>query len=434
MGDPGRWSVAFSGMAAPVPEYNWSGNYQYRATTVHHPANRDELRRLVAGAPSVHALGSRHSFTAIGDATELIALDRMGEQVTIDRQASTVTVPAATTYAELAHTLNSQGLALANMASLPHISVGGAIATATHGSGERLGNLATSVTGLELVTSSGDVVVSQRGDRDFDGLVVGLGALGVVTRVTLAVEPYYEASQLVYEEMAWEALFDHFEEIEAAGNSVSVFHRLGERTEQLWVKRHAPTEDCPSEMFGARLATAHRNPVTGADPVNATPQLGEVGPWSERLPHFRSGFTPSWGEEIHSEAFVARDDGIAAIRILRELADEIRPLLLVGELRAVAADSLWLSPEYGRDTIALHFTWRRDQRAVEQAVATVESALKPLGVRSHWGKVTSLRAADLEPLYERLSDFRRLRDDLDPRGAFVNDWLRAHLLGDPRGA
>jgi alditol oxidase len=416
-------------MTTTTPERNWSGNYQYCATTIHHPAGRDELRRLVAEASNVHVIGSRHSFTAIGDATELIALDRMQDRVTINREASTVTVPAATTYAELADTLNSAGLALANMASLPHISVAGAIATATHGSGERLGNLATSVTGLELITSSGDVVAFQRGDPDFDGLVVGLGALGVVTRVTLAVEPYYEASQLVYEEMEWDALFDHFNEIEAAGNSVSIFHRLGKRTEQVWVKRHAPAAEGPSELFGARAATAHRNPLAGADPVNVTPQLGNVGPWSERLPHFRSGFTPSSGEEIQSEAFVPRANGIAAIRTLRGLADEIRPLLLVCELRAIAADSLWLSPEYGRDTIALHFTWRRDQHLVEQVVAKIESALKPLSVRSHWGKVTSLRAADLAPLYERLDDFCRLRDQLDPRGAFVNDWLRAHVIG-----
>jgi xylitol oxidase len=418
-------------MATTTPERNWSGNYQYRATTVHHPASRDELRRLVAAAPRVHALGSRHSFTAIADAAELIALDRIGERVTIDRETRTVTVPAATTYAELAGSLNSAGLALANMASLPHISVGGAIATATHGSGEHLGNLATSVTGLEIVTSSGDVVAVQRGDPDFNGMVVGLGALGVVTRVTLAVEPYYETSQIVYEEMEWDGLFEHFDEIEAAGNSVSVFHRLGARAEQIWVKRNAPAGDGPPELFGARAATAQRHPLAGADPVNATPQLGEVGPWSERLPHFRSGFTPSSGEEIQSEAFVARGDGTAAIGTLRELADEIRPLLLVCEVRAIAADSLWLSPQYRRDTIALHFTWRRDQRAVEQAVAKIESALKPFGARSHWGKVTSLRAADLAPLYERLGDFRRLRDELDPRGAFVNDWLRAHVLGGP---
>jgi xylitol oxidase len=415
-------------MATTAPERNWSGNYEYRAAVVHHPTSRDELRRLVSEASSVHALGSRHSFTSIGDARELIALDRLVDEITIDRDAPTVTVPAATTYAELAEALTRAGLALANMASLPHISVGGAIATATHGSGERLGNLATSVTGLELVTSSGDVFTAQRGDRGFDGLVVGLGALGVVTRVTLAVEPYYEVSQRIYEQMEWDALLEHFDEIEAAGNSVSVFHRFGERIEQVWIKRRAPVDDAPFELFGAPAATTEQHPVAGADPINATPQLGAVGPWSERLPHFRSGFTPSSGEEIQSEAFVARSDGVAAIQAVRELAGEIQPLLLVCELRAIAADSLWLSPQYGRDTVALHFTWRREQPAVEQVVAQIEAALKPFAVRSHWGKVTSLRAAGIVSRYERVGDFLRLRHELDPRGAFVNDWLRAHVL------
>lgn len=416
-------------MATTTPERNWSGNYRYRATAVHHPTSRDELRRLVAGASHVHALGSRHSFTAIADAPELIALDRLDDQITTDREAGTVTVPAATTYADLADALNREGLALPNMASLPHISVGGAVATATHGSGERLGNLATSVTGLELVGSTGDVFTIQRGDARFDGLVVGLGALGIATQVTLAVEPYYEVSQVVYEQMEWDALFEHFDEIEAAGQSVSVFHCFGERIDQVWVKRRAPADEGPSELFGALAATAPHNPVAGGSPVNCTPQLGDLGPWSERLPHFRSGFTPSSGEEIQSEVFVARGDGIAAIRAVRELADEIRPLLLVSELRAIAADPLWLSPQYARDTIALHFTWRREQRAAEEIVSRIESALMPFRVRPHWGKVTSLRAGDLAPLYERLHDFRRLREELDPRGAFVTDWLRAHVLG-----
>ena len=223
-----------------VPERNWSGNYAYRATALHRPTSLDELRRLVSGAANVRALGSRHSFTAIADASELIALDRMGDAITVDREAGTVTAPAATTYSELAEALNREGLALANMASLPHISLGGAIATATHGAGERLGNLATSVTGLELVTSSGDLLTRRRGEESFAGMVVGLGALGIVTRVTLEVQPFYEAAQVVYERLEWDALLEHFDEIQAAGDSVSVFHRFGEQTEQLWVKRRAP--------------------------------------------------------------------------------------------------------------------------------------------------------------------------------------------------
>lgn len=416
-------------VTSKAPEHNWSGNYAYRAATVHHPRSRDELRRLVAGTTHTRALGSRHSFTAIADSDELIVLDRLGEEITIDRTASSVSVPAAATYAELAEALNRHGLALANMASLPHISVAGAIATATHGSGERLGNLATSVTGLELVTSTGEVLIARRGEPSFEGMVVGLGALGVVTRVMLAVEPSYEVAQVIYERLEWDALFDHFDEIEAAGDSVSVFHRFAERTEQLWIKRRTGAAEFPSQLFGAPAATSARHPVAGSDPINCTAQLGEAGPWSERLPHFRSGFTPSAGEEIQSEAFVARADGIAAIKAVRELADEIRPLLLVCELRAIAADSLWLSPHYGRDTVALHFTWRRDQVAVERVVARIEAALAPFAVRSHWGKVTSLRAGDAARCYERLDDFRRLCKELDPRGAFVNGWLRAHVVG-----
>ncbi|MGI8713847.1 MAG: D-arabinono-1,4-lactone oxidase [Solirubrobacteraceae bacterium] len=416
-------------MSTPSIERNWSGNYQYRAHAVHHPQSLDELRRLVAQAPSVQALGSRHSFTSIGDADELIALDRLGDQITVDRDTGTVSAPAAMTYAELAASLNHEAMALPNLASLPHISVGGAVATATHGSGERLGNLATSVTGIELVTSAGDVLTARRGDERFDGLVVGLGAAGIVTRLQLAVEPYYEMSQLVYEGLEWEALYEHFDEIYAAGDSVSVFHRLGGRAGQVWVKRRAPVRDAPGDLFGAVAAGGPRNPVLGADPINCTSQLGRAGPWSERLPHFRSGFTPSSGEEIQSEVFVARHDAIAAIQAVRALGEQLRPLLLVGELRAIAADALWLSPQYERDTVALHFTWRREQAAVEAAVQQIEAALTPFAARPHWGKVTSLRAAQIGPLYERLDDFRRLRDELDPRGAFVNDWLRDYVLG-----
>jgi alditol oxidase len=420
-------------MAAAALERNWSGTYRYRAATVHHPTDRDELRSLVAAAPRLHALGSRHSFTAIADAGELVALDRLGEEIEFDQEEGTVWVPAAATYAALAPALNHEGRALANMASLPHISVAGAIATATHGSGERLGNLATAVAGVELITSTGDLLTVGEGDPDFRGLVVGLGALGVVTRVRLRTQPFYEASQRVYEGMEWEAVFAHFDELQAAGDSVSIFHLAdAHRTEQVWVKRREPAEaPHPAALFGAPAATAAVHPILGGDPVNCTAQLGEVGPWSERLPHFRSGFMPSAGEEIQSEAFVPRADAVAAIQAVLELGEELRPLLLISELRTIAADALWLSPHSGRDTLALHFTWRRRPEAVERAVARVEAALGSFGVRSHWGKVTSLRAADAAAQYPCLGDFLRLRAELDPRGAFVNDWLRAHLLDAP---
>jgi xylitol oxidase len=360
-----------------------------------------------------------------------VMLDRLAGEISVDHAAGTVALPGHVTYAELAEVLNREGLALHNLASLPHISVAGAVATASHGSGDQKGNLATAVVGLELVTSRGDLIRVHKGEDRFDGLVVGLGALGVVTRLTLAVEPAYEMRQTVFEGLEWETLFDHLDEITAVGESVSVFHRFGERTEQVWVKSRVDVAAPParSELFGAPAATSPRHPISGADAVNSTAQLGVPGPWSERLPHFRSGFTPSSGEEIQAEFFVDRRDAVAAIRAMLELASSIRPLLLVSELRTIAADSLWLSPQFGRPTVAIHFTWQRRQSEVERVLEDIEAALAPFGARPHWAKLFTTSAATIAPHYERLDDFRRLREQLDPRGAFCNDWLRRRVLG-----
>jgi len=411
---------------------NWSGNYTYRAAILHRPGTLEELQELVARARAVRALGSRHSFTAMGDSEELIALDRLPGEISVDHASQTVSVPGHTTYAELAEALNREGVALDNLASLPHISIAGAVATATHGSGLGKGNLATAVRELQMVTAAGELVSVAADVPDFDGIVVGLGSLGLVTHLRLAVEPYYEMRQHVYEGLTWESLFEHFSEITAAGESVSVFHRFGDRTEQVWVKRRVDHQDAdadPGELFGARPATIALHPVLGGDPVNCTEQLGIVGPWSERLPHFRSGFTPSSGEELQSEFFVAREDAVAAVQALRALGETIAPLLLVCELRSIAADSLWLSPHYERDSASIHFTWRRRPAQVEPIVREIETILSPFGARPHWGKVFTADAGTIAPLYPRMADFRTLRDRLDPAGVFVNDWTRGVVVG-----
>jgi len=377
-------------------------------------------------------LGSRHSFNAIGDSDELVSLEGLPADVVVDRAAGTVTCNAALKYGELATALAPQGVALHNLASLPHISVAGAVATATHGSGDANGNLATAVRGLELVTSTGDVVTATRGDDDFDGMVVGLGALGAVTRISVAIEPAYEVRQRVFEGLSWDALYQHFDEISACGYSVSVFTRWGETVDQVWVKSRvagAP-EQQRAELFGAVAATVDRHPILGRDPVNCTPQLGVPGPWSDRLPHFRMGFTPSIGEEIQSEYHVARPHAVAAIRAVRGLAETLAPVLQVTEIRTIAADRLWMSPQYGQATVALHFTWTREPEAVARVLVDLEAALAPFEPRPHWGKVFLADAATLAPRYERLPDFARLAGRLDPRGALRNDWLAAHVLGN----
>jgi xylitol oxidase len=414
-----------------VTETNWAGNHTYRAASLHRPASLDQLRELVAGAAQLRVLGSRHSFNDIADSAVLVALDGLPGEVAVDLAAGTVSCPAALRYGELARVLAAEGVALANLASLPHISVGGAIATATHGSGDANGNLATAVAGLELVTASGETLAVSRGAPDFDGMVVGLGALGPVTRVTLDVEPAYQVSQRAFQGLDWERLFERFDEVTSAGYSVSMFTRWNGPVEQVWVKSRVASapEEVRGDLFGAVAATEDRHPILGIDPVNCTPQLGVPGLWSDRLPHFRMGFTPSSGEELQSEYHLPRRHAVAALRSLLALAGVIEPVLQVSELRTVAADRLWMSPQHGRDTLSVHFTWVPDWTTVRPVLAEVEAALAPFGARPHWGKLFLAEAAAVAPLYERAGDFARLAGRLDPGGVFANDWLRRHLLG-----
>jgi xylitol oxidase len=416
----------------PGRETNWAGNYTYRADRLHRPSSVEEVQDLVAGAPRVRVLGSRHSFNDMADSLELLTLDALPADVIVHDDARTVSFGAGLKYGKLAEVLSAEGLALHALASLPHISVAGAVATATHGSGDEAGNLATAVAGVEIVTSSGEVLVASRGDADFNGLVVGLGALGAVTRISLDVEPSYDVRQRVFEGLDWETLFENFDEITLSGDSVSVFTRWGERIEQVWVKSRVEdaAEQVRGDLSGAIAATIDRHPILGLDPAPCTPQLGVPGPWWDRWPHFRMGFTPSSGEEIQSEYFVARQHAIPAIHALRDLGEAIGPVLQMSEIRTVAADELWMSPQYGQDTVGVHFTWRREQEAVERVLVAVEAALAPFEPRPHWGKLFLADATSIAALYERLPDFTSLLERLDPRGAFRNPWLSARVLGD----
>src|SRR4028119_2374864 len=141
---------------------NWAGNYVYRAEKLHRPSTIEQVQEIVGNAPGVRVLGSRHSFNDIADSSELLTLEAMPADVVADHAANTVSFNAALTYGELVETLGAEGVALHNLASLPHISVAGSVATATHGSGDTNGNLATAVTSLQLVTAGGEIT---RGPR-----------------------------------------------------------------------------------------------------------------------------------------------------------------------------------------------------------------------------------------------------------------------------
>ena len=411
-------------------ELNWAGNYEYRAARIATPGSLDELREAIAGATKVRALGSRHSFNALADSSELlVSTASLPPAVRIDEEQRTVTVGGGMRYGDVARHLQEAGWALHNLASLPHISVAGAVATATHGSGDRNGNLATAVRGLRILRADGELVDLRRGEPGFDGAVVSLGALGVVVEVTLDIEPSFDASQRLFAGLPWEAVATQFDSITSSAYSVSLFTTWDEPTVALaWVKERADAlSGIEDVFFGASALTAPRHMIETMDVRNTTEQLGVAGPWNERLPHFRFEFTPSNGAEIQSEYLVPRARIGEAIEGVRRIAAVVAPLLLVSEIRTVAADELWLSSAYGTDVVGLHFTWVRDQAGVEAVLPALEAVLLPLGARPHWGKLYLDRDGIVPSLYPRLDDFRALALGFDPDGVFTNDFVARYL-------
>lgn len=415
---------------------NWAGNVTFGAARHHRPTSVEELQGVVAGARRLRALGTGHSFNRIADTPgDLVSVAGLPTVLEVDPAGRTVTVAAGMRYGEVVGPLHQAGYALHNLGSLPHISVAGAVATGTHGSGASLGNLATAVRALEMVTADGEIVALDR-DRDgdtFRGAVVALGALGVVTRLTLDVVAAFDVSQHVYDGLPYDRLAAHFDDIVSAAYSVSVFTDWREPVHcQVWLKSLAGdgSDPPPQRWLGARQADGPRHPVPGMPPVHCTQQLGEPGPWHERLPHFRLGFTPSSGEELQSEYLVARGSAVDALDAVAGLRDRVAPVLQVSEIRTVAADELWMSPAYRRDSVALHFTWVADEAAVAPVVAAVESALAPFGARPHWGKVFSTPPEVVSALYERSADFVALSRRFDPEGSLRNDLLDRYLPGN----
>ncbi len=414
-------------------ERNWAGNVTYGAARFHEPASVTAVQSLVAAATNVRAVGSRHSFNAIADTDgDLVSLAAMPRHVEIDAQAGTVTIDGGIRYGELATFLHDRGWALANLASLPHISVAGACATGTHGSGVDNGNLATAVRAMQIVVASGDIVeVARDDDPDLmDGLTIGLGAFGIVTRLTLAVEPTFAVRQHVYEHLQMSTALDKMDEIMADGYSVSLFTTWRRPDiEQLWRKVRVTSvggddEPVPTgSYFGAVAATRNMHPIADLSADPCTQQLGVPGPWHERLPHFRMGFTPSSGDELQSELFVARADAPEVMRTLMALADVLAPVLKISEVRAVAGDTLWLSPCNGRDAIAFHFTWIPSWAQVRPVLAQVESALDPFAPRPHWGKLTTLSSGTVGSRVEHLAAFETLVTEWDPHRKFRNRYL-----------
>ena len=423
--------------AAPEKLRNWAGNLEYGTERLYAARSIEQVRQFVKEHSRLKVLGTRHCFNSIADSTDrFLSLQSLDQEIAVDRQASTVTVEAGIRYGQLCPHLDKQGFALHNLASLPHISIAGACSTGTHGSGVGNGNLSTAVTELELVLASGELVTlsRQRDEDTFRGAVVGLGALGVITKVSLAMQPRYTMRQYVYENLPLNQLKDHFDAIASGAYSVSLFTDWqNRRINEVWLKSRVeegtPVE-APEEFYGAKRATKNLHPIAELSAENCTEQMGVPGPWYERLPHFRMGFTPSAGKELQTEYFVPRQHAVDAILAVEQLRDQISPHLMISEIRMIAGDDLWMSPCYRRESVTLHFTWKPDWPAVRALLPVIEKELGPFGPRPHWGKLFTIPPAQLRSSYEKLPEFVELSRRYDPKGKFRNEFLNRNIFGN----
>lgn len=424
----------FSMLEATQELTNWAGNIVYGTERLEEASSVDQVRSIVQSKTKLKALGTRHCFNPIADSDhDLLSLKQM-RGIELDAEAHTVTVEAGVTYGQLGPYLDSKGFALHNLASLPHISVVGSCSTATHGSGERNRNLAAAVSALEMVTAAGEVVkLSRKNDGDsFRAAVVGLGALGVITRIALDIEPTYRMRQYVYEDLPLAEMKNRFDEIQASGYSVSLFTDWQkQRINELWIKSRigeAPGFEAAREFFGAKLATKNLHPIEALSAENCTEQMGAPGPSYDRLPHFRMGFTPSAGKELQTEYILPRRHAVEAILAVERLRDQISPHLLISEIRTIDGDDLWMSTCYRQPSVAIHFTWKQDWPAVRQVLPVIERELSPFRPRPHWGKLFTMPPSELRSRYERLHDFVKLASQYDPQGKFRNAFLETNLF------
>ncbi len=417
------------------PITNWAGNLTYSTTNIEYPASVDAIQQLVKKYNKVKVLGTRHCFNTIADSRDrFISLRDMNKVISLDEKAHTVTVEGGIKYGELAPWLNGKGYALHNLASLPHISVAGAITTATHGSGIKNGNLSSAVEALELVKADGNIVHLARKDGDhFYAAVVGLGALGVITKVTLKVQPTYMIRQYVYEQLPLIQLRKNFDAVMSAGYSVSLFTDwTSDHINEVWVKSKVSanaSSTSAQDFFGGKAATKNLHPIITLSAENCTEQLGVPGPWYERLPHFKMGFTPSSGKELQAEYFVPWSHAVDAIFAIQNMGKTISPHLFISEIRSIAADDLWLSPCYHQPCATIHFTLKQETEAVMNLLPLIEKALEPFRAKPHWGKLFTMSAAKLNSLYPRLNDFKKIVGEYDPQRKFRNEFLERSLYG-----
>ncbi len=416
---------------------NWAGNIEYSTYRLYYPESIEQVKEIVKKYSRLKVLGTRHCFNGIADSTDnLISLKKLDQVAALDPGALTVKIGPGITYGQLGPYLHTRGFALHNLASLPHISVAGACVTGTHGSGIKNGNLATAVSAIEMITAGGDMLqLSRKKDGEqFQAAIVSLGALGVITGITLDIQPTYLVRQVVYENLPMPQLKEHFDEILASGYSVSLFTDWqSENLNEVWIKSRmveGETFELKPEFYGAKLSTKNLHPIANLSAENCTEQLGIPGPWYDRLPHFRMGFTPSSGKELQAEYFVPYHNAIEAMLAVARMRNQIGPQLMISEIRTIAADNLWMSPCYQEPCVTIHFTWKQDWPAVSKLLTKIEKELEPFNARPHWGKLFKITPSKLKAHYKKLAEFQQMLKFYDPHGKFRNKFLDTNVYSD----
>ena len=414
---------------------NWAGNLEYSTSKIDYPKSLEEVQQLVKKYSKLKVLGTRHCFNTIADSKyNFISLREMKKIVSLDANAKTVTVEGGIKYGELCPWLNDKGFALHNLASLPHISVAGAITTATHGSGVRNKNLCGPVEALEIVTADGDVInLSKKDGEKFYAAVVGLGAIGVITKVTLNIQSAFMMRQWVYTKMPLQQMKEHFDEIVSSGYSVSLFTDWqNESINEVWIKSlvdDASNAEAKKDFFGAAPATKNVHPIIELPAENCTEQMGVPGTWYERLPHFKMGFTPSSGKELQAEYFVPHEHAVEAIQAIQKMGKEIGPHLFISEIRTIDADDFWMSPCYKQPSVTIHFTWKQEWDAVSKLLPAIEKELAPFNAKPHWGKLFTMSPSTLASRYQKMNDFKKVVAEFDSKGKFRNEFLEKNIYG-----
>ncbi len=420
--------------AKGVPRTNWAGNLTYGTDNLHKPKTIEEAQEIIKKCKKIRSLGTKHCFNTIADSKEnQISSENFNQIISLDKENQTVTVGAGIKYGELCKYLDENGFALGNLASLPHISIAGACATATHGSGIKNGNLASSVIALELINGKGEVVnlSADKDGEEFKMAVVNLGALGILTKITLGLQPTFKMKQVVYQNLPMAQLEKNFETIMSAGYSVSLFTDwTNKNISEVWIKNKSEEmKEIAPEFYGAKLQTKNLHPIESLDAINCTEQMGVEGPWYERMPHFKMGFTPSSGKELQSEYFIAFEHAYEGLMAIEKLHDKVSPHLLITEVRAIAADELPMSMMYQKTCVAFHFTWKQEIPEVMALLPEIEAALEPFFPRPHWGKLFALKPSVLQSRIEKLADFKALMQKHDPEGKFRNEFIDTNLFG-----